>query len=98
MKDRIIKFRVDVLEKRVIENKANNAGLTVSEFVRRALFDTEIKSRLTEEELKAYQTLIRYKINFQSIKNILKRGDLSMVERETIKTAQLINEHLRKFK
>lgn len=98
MKNKFIKFRVSALEKKLIQKKAGNAGLPVAEFLRRLALDLELKNKLTEEEIKCYLTLTKYANNFTKIGNLFKLGDVTGVKEETIKTAYLIKEHLKKLK
>lgn len=98
MKNKFIKFRVSALEKKLIQKKAENAGLPVAEFLRRLALDLELKNKLTEEEIKCYLTLTKYANNFTKIGNLFKLGDVTGVKEETIKTAYLIKEHLKKLK
>lgn len=98
MKNKFIKFRVSALEKKLIQKKAENAGLPVAEFLRRLALNLELKNKLTEEEIKCYLTLTKYANNFTKIGNLFKLGDLTGVKEETVKTAYLIKEHLKKLK
>ena len=51
MKSQIIKFRVTKIEQKIIQRKADRAGISVSEFLRRLAFEKEFKSRLSDDEL-----------------------------------------------
>lgn len=51
MKNEVIKFRVSKIEKKIIEKKSKDAGLTTSDFLRRLAFEKKIKNRLTQEEI-----------------------------------------------
>lgn len=97
MKNQIVKFRVSKLEKGIIENKAKKAGLTVSDFIRRLTFDKELKNRLTKEEIECYETLSKYADNFRRISNLFKRGDVTGVKEEAIRTSRLIRKHFKNF-
>lgn len=97
MKNEIIKFRVTKNEKKIIEKKAEKAGLSVSEFVRRLSFEKELKSRLTEDEISCYQTLSKYSDNFRRISNLFKLGDVTGMKKETLEASRLIRKHLQKF-
>lgn len=96
-KDKIIKLRVTKLEKSIIQTKAKNAGLGVSEYIRRLAFDKKLKPRLTMEEIKCYQSLSKYADNFRRIGNLFKKGDTTGVKEETLSTSRLIKEHFKKF-
>lgn len=98
MRKKFIKFRVSSIEKRIIQKKAENAGLPVAEFIRRLALDLELKNKLTSEEIECYITLTKYANNFTRIGNLFKLGDITGVKEEAIKTSKLIIEHLNKFK
>ena len=46
----LVKFRCSVYEKKLLNVKAKRAGLTLSEYLRRSLFEKEITERFTEEQ------------------------------------------------
>ena len=71
MKSQIIKFRVTKIEQKIIQRKADRAGISVSEFLRRLAFEKEFKSRLSDDELECYKTLSKYADNFRRISNLL---------------------------
>lgn len=97
MKNQFVKFRVSVLERRILKRKAEKSGLTVSEYLRRLIFENEIKSRLTEDEIECYKILSKYADNFRRIANLFKLGDMTKVKEETLETSRLIREHFKKF-
>lgn len=97
MKKHVIKFRVSLLEKKIIQKKSKQAGLPVSEFMRRVSLENEIKSRLTEEEILCYKTLSKYADNFRRISNLFKLGDMTGVKEECVNTAAEIRKHFKKF-
>lgn len=97
MKNLFIKFRVSRIEKRIIERKSEQAGLSVSEFVRRLTFEKELRSRLSEDEIECYKTLSKYADSFRRISNLFKLGDVTGIKNETLETSRLIREHLKKF-
>ncbi len=98
MKNKILKFRVSNLEQKIIQKKAENTGLSLSEFMRRISLDAELKSRLTEQEIECYQTLSKFADNFRRISNLFKLGDVTGMKQETLETSRLIKQHLEKFK
>lgn len=97
MKNQIIKFRVSLIEKKIIERKAKSAGLTSSEYLRRLAFEKKIKSRLTEDEIQCYKNLSKFAENFRKISNLFKLGDVTGVKEESLETSRLIRQHLEKF-
>jgi hypothetical protein len=56
-----------------------------------------LRYRLSEEEVAAYELLVKYHNNFQRIGNLLKSKD-SAFAREVQQTAQEIRDHLQKFR
>lgn len=97
-RDVIMKFRVTEMERQIIKNKAKEAGLSVSELIRRSAFNLKLRSRLTEQEIKCYKTLTKFSLNFKNISNLFKRGDITGVKEEAIRTSELIRQHLNKLK
>jgi hypothetical protein len=49
-KDQFIKVRFSALEKIIVKNKAKNAGLSLSDFVRKAVWGVKVQERLTKEQ------------------------------------------------
>lgn len=98
MRIRIIKFRASIMEEQVIKQIAKEAGLPVSEFLRKSAFNKTVKKRLTPEELEAYLLLKKYANNFKNISNLFAKGDYPKLRELTIETAELIKQHLKKFK
>jgi len=93
-----MKFRVTEMERQIIKNKAKKAGLSVSELIRRSAFDLKLRTRLTEQEIECYRTLTKFSLNFKSISNLFKKGDVTGVKEEAIKASELIKKHLNKLK
>lgn len=91
-----IKFRVTLLEKKVIENKAAHAGLNTAEFCRSTALNKKIGYRLTEEEIEAYKMLQKYHRNFTAISNMFKKKDANLSRNCKI-LADEIRGHLKKF-
>ena len=76
--------------------KAKNTGLSLSEYIRRSVFEKEITERFNEEHIRIYKMLIKYHNNFKSIGNMFKKRD----PRLTQKVHDLANEikrHLNNF-
>lgn len=96
MKKKRIEIRLSSLEKAIISKQAAHAGLSVSEYIRRAALRQRISYKLSEEELKQYKELHKYKRNFELISNMYKNRDPHIVSlvKQTTKT---IEEHLKKF-
>lgn len=96
-KKELIKFRCTVLEKAIIEKKAENAGTSISSFCRASALNQKIAYKLTAEELEVYKMLTQYHRNFTAISNLLKNKD-SAFAKEVATTAREVKNHLQKFK
>ncbi|MFV0591489.1 MAG: plasmid mobilization protein [Draconibacterium sp.] len=80
----------------MISKQAAHSGLTLSEYIRRAALRQRISYKLSEEELKQYKELHKYKRNFELISNMYKNRDPHIVDmvKETARTIEI---HLKKF-
>ena len=92
----LVKFRCSVYEKKLLNIKAARSGLTLSEYIRRSLFEQEITERFTEEHIELYKMLIKYHNNFKSIGNMFKKRNPKLME-EVHALANEIKAHLKKF-
>ena len=97
MKKEIIKFRCTRIDKKRLKIRAKRAGLTVSEFCRRAALDVKIKERFSDEQIVFYKTLVRYHNNFRSVANLYKNKS-PMFSKELENLALEIKERLQDFK
>ena len=97
MKRQFVQFRCTVFEKKLLKVKARKAGLSISEFCRRAAFDDRIIERLSEEQIDAYKMLVRYKNNFKRIGNMFRKRNPALSE-EVAQLAREIRMHLLNFK
>lgn len=93
----LLRMSLTPLEKKVIERKAKNAGMQAAPYCRTVCLGHQISGRLTEEEIQAYQMLVKYHNNFQRITNLLKSKD-SAFAGEVLAAAREIKAHLEKFK
>lgn len=84
-------------EKKLLKIKAKKAGISLSEFCRRAAFEDRIIERLTEEQIRIYKMLIKYENNFKLIGNMFRKRNPKLAN-EVIKLSQEIRIHLFKFK
>jgi len=73
-----LKFRCTNLEKAIIKKKADNTGLSMSEFTRAAALNQRINSKFTEEEMEVFQMLLKYHKNFTALSNLFKAKDPSL--------------------
>lgn len=98
MKNKLVKFRVSIIEDLIIKKKASNSGVSVSELMRGLVLNYKLSNKLTPEEIECYQLLSKYADNFRRISNLFKLGDTTGVKEEAIATSKLIREHLLKLK
>ncbi|MDM1328722.1 plasmid mobilization protein [Myroides odoratimimus] len=97
-KTKKIEFRVTLTEALIIKNKADKIGCSVSEYLRNTALDYSLAYKLTPDEVEVYKLLNKYADNFRRIGNLFKIGDVTGVKENTIETARLIREHLKKLK
>jgi len=97
MKKHKIEFRCTLFEKKFLKIKAKKAGITMSEFCRKAAFDIKIVERLTDEQIEVYKMLITYHNNFKSIGNMFKKKNPNL-STEVYQLANEIKNHLQNFK
>ena len=95
-KSDLVKFRCSVYEKKLLKIKATSCGLTLSEYMRRSLFEKEITERFTEEHITIYKMLIKYHNNFKSIGNMYRKRNPKLTQ-EIYDLANEIKSHLKKF-
>lgn len=98
MKSKKIQIRVSNTEFYIINNKAKQAGITTSEFLRATALDYNLSYKLTSEEIEIYKELNKFSDNFRRIGNLFKQGDSTKVKEVSIETARLIREHLNRIK
>lgn len=96
-KTSFIKFRISLTEKMDLKKKANKAGISLSEYCRKAITNKEIKERLSNEQIVFYKVLIRYHNNFKSIANLYKHKDPGLASKVNELADELKN-HLKNFK
>ncbi len=92
----LVKFRCSVYEKKLLKVKALRSGLTLSEYIRRSLFEKEITERFTDEHIELYKMLIKYHNNFKSIGNLYRKRNPKLTE-TVYDLANEIKSHLKKF-
>lgn len=93
-----IKIRVSTIEKRTIKKKAKEAGLNVSEYLRKLALGHQVRAKLTSEEIECYKLLNKFANNFIWISNALKSGDKSKVKELCLETSEAILAHLNKLR
>jgi hypothetical protein len=92
----LVKFRCTVYEKKLLKVKATSCGLSLSEYIRRSLFQKEITERFTDEHIELYKMLIKYHNNFKSIGNMFKKRHPKLTQ-EVYDLANNIKAHLKRF-
>jgi hypothetical protein len=92
----LVKFRCSIYEKKLLKVKAKRSGLTLSEYIRRSLFEMEITERFTDEHIELYKMLIKYHNNFKSIGNMFKKRNPKLMQ-TVYDLADEIKAHLKKF-
>lgn len=98
MKSKFIKFRASNTELLIIKKKAEQCGLSMSDYVRSLSLDYKVKARLTDEEIEQYKSLIKYADNFRRITNLFSLGDTTGFKKLSMETVILFRNHLQKFK
>jgi len=92
----LVKFRCSVYEKKLLIVKSKRSGLSLSEYIRRSLFEQEITERFSDEHIEIYKMLIKYHNNFKSIGNMYKKRHPKL-NQEVYDLANEIKKHLKKF-
>ncbi|GGK16433.1 hypothetical protein GCM10007962_08490 [Yeosuana aromativorans] len=92
----LVKFRCSIYEKKLLKVKAKRSGLTLSEYIRRSLFEQEITERFTDEHIQLYKMLIKYHNNFKSIGNMFKKRNPKLMQ-TVHDLADEIKAHLKRF-
>ncbi|MBA6151996.1 hypothetical protein H3Z82_04575 [Gelidibacter gilvus] len=95
-KSDLVKFRCSIYEKKLLTIKASSSGLSLSEYIRRAVFDKEITERFSEEHIKLYKMMIKYHNNFKAIGNMYRKRNPKLTE-SVYALANEIKAHLKKF-
>ncbi len=91
-----IEIRVTKLEKKILTNKADDSGLKVSEYLRRAGLKRQVTYKLTPEELEVYKDLHKFHSNFTRLSNFFKVNHPALYQ-ETQSMIDEMKEHLKKF-
>ena len=92
----LVKFRCTVYEKKLLKVKSKRSGLSLSQYIRRSLFDQEITERFSDEHIQLYKMLIKYHNNFKAIGNMYRKRNPKLVE-TVYNLADEIKTHLKKF-
>ena len=87
-----IHLRVTPLEKKWIERSAKEAGLSVSDFLRKSALNKEVRIRFSEEELALFKMLHQYHTNFTRIGNIIRKNKGQISQHLVDEVSHLKNE------
>lgn len=94
IKTKNIIIRVNIFDYKLIKIKAQDSGLSTSEYIRRCALNKTIPKDLNQEELVIYKDLKKFHHNFTSITNLLKKGDYNEMINQIVIVQQLIKDHL----
>ncbi|WCC43756.1 mobilization protein MbpA (plasmid) [Tenacibaculum finnmarkense] len=97
IKKKRLELRCTALEKAIIKKKAENSGLSTSEFCRASALGQKIGSKFTDEEMEVYQTLHKFHKNFTALSNLFKAKNPSL-SNETKVLADEIKQIIQKIK
>ena len=97
-KTQIIKIRVSVLDKTLIQMNAKKAGLSTSQFMIDCALSRVISPPPSEERMRAYAELVKFHRNFTYISNLIKnRNNPEMYRQIHLLVAELLD-HLKTIK
>ena len=94
---RKIECRVSNTELLILKKKADQVGVTLSEYIRGTALNYELAYKLSEDEIQSYKQLSELKNNFQRIANYMKYKATDELRRAIMETIELVNKHLKKF-
>ena len=90
-----ILIRISSFEKKLLQAKAEEAGMSVSEFLRAAALNKQIKPPPTSEQMEAYMLLKNFLFNFSRISNAFKQKDYAHLHSEILEVIEEIMKHLK---
>lgn len=94
---RKIECRVSNMELLILKKKANQSGITLSEFIRGTALNYQLAYKLSQDEIQCYKELNNLKNNFQRISNYMKYKSTEELRTAIMETIKLVNIHLKKF-
>jgi len=68
-------IRINDFDYKLIKIKAQDCGISTSEFFRRCALNKSVPKSLNTEELEIYKDLKKFHNNFTSITNLFQKGD-----------------------
>lgn len=90
-----ILIRISSFEKKLLQAKAEESGISVSEFLRAAALSKQIKPPPTSEQMEAYMLLNNLLFNFSRISNAFKKKDYPDLHREILEAKEALMRHLK---
>lgn len=96
-KTELIQIRVEQWDKKVIQLRAHQLGISVSEYCRRCALSRELPSPPSEKQMDAYLLLQKYHANFSRIGNMFRHRDFSSLLLEVEEVKNKISEHLKRI-
>ncbi|MGV4439026.1 plasmid mobilization protein [Ornithobacterium rhinotracheale] len=93
-KNQKIEIRVDAWDKALIRQKATDLNLSMSEYILRTALGRELPAPVDAKQVEAYLLLRQYRLNFMRIKNLLKKGNYSLMIDRIDDLIEKIEKHL----
>lgn len=97
MKSKKLEIRVSIEERDEIFQKSVNAGLSVSEYMRRSALEKKINARFSTEELQAWKNLTYISYALKNLSNILHKDDREELISELKNTNERLKIEILKF-
>ena len=91
-----IELRVSALEKKLLEKRATESGLSTSDYLRRSGLSQKIGYKLTPEEIEIYKELHQFHRSFVNLSNFFKTNH-SELYNESQSLINQIKQHLSKL-
>ncbi len=91
-----LEFRVSLLEKELIKQRAEKCNMSTGEYCRNSALGKRITYSLSDEELQVYKTLVKYHNNFTKIGNLYRKNvDMTQEVRKLLALLKGEIEHIR---
>lgn len=94
---RRMECRVTNTELLILKKKAEQAGITLSEYIRGTALNYDLAYKLSKDEILCYKQLTELKNNFQRISNFIKNKASYELLNEIQDVISVVNTHLKKF-
>lgn len=92
-----IEFRIEQWDKKVIELRARQLNISISEYCRRCALNRELPLPPSEKQMDAYLLLQQYRGYFSRIGNMFMHRDFSSLLLEVEEVKNKISEHLKRI-